>query len=128
MRYVGHMYKRATRVGDLLQKEISSIIIQELKDPRLGFVTVTGVSVSDNLENARVFISVLGSGDEIKQTFDGLRSATGFIRSCIGKRVKLRHVPELSFLLDESVSYGAHIEALLRDLKKEDSHSSHGGE
>lgn len=114
-------------MGDLLQKEISSIILQELKDPRLGFVTVTGVSVSDDLRNARIFVSVLGSHDEIQQTFDGLQSATGFIRNCIGKRVRLRYVPELSFRLDESVSYGAHIEELLRNLKSENSCDSHGG-
>ena len=122
------MTKRSTRVGDLLQKEISQIIIQDLKDPRLGFVTVTGVSISDDLKNAKVFVSVLGSREEIEQTFDGLNSAKGFIRSCIGKRVKLRYTPELSFLLDESASYGAHIEDLIRDIKDENPFDSHGGE
>ena len=122
------MTKRSTRVGDLLQKEISQITIQELKDPRLGFVTVTGVSISDDLKNAKVFVSVLGSREEIEQTFDGLNSAKGFIRSCIGKRVKLRYTPELSFLLDESASYGAHIEDLIRDIKDENPFDSHGGE
>ena len=122
------MVKRSTRVGDLLQQEISRIIIQELKDPRLGFVTVTGVSLSDDLRNAKVFVSVLGSPEEIKQTFDGLKSATGFMRNCIGKRVKLRYVPELSFWLDESGSYGAHIEELLRDIKRENSNEPQGGD
>ena len=122
------MTKRSTRVGELLQKEISRIIIQELKDPRLGFVTVTGVSVSDDLRNAKVFVSVLGSREEIDQTFDGLKSATGFIRSCIGKRVKLRYTPEVSFWLDESVSRSAHIEELLREIKGKCSYDSNGGE
>ncbi|MFQ6091877.1 MAG: 30S ribosome-binding factor RbfA [bacterium] len=111
--------KRSTRVADLLQKEISYIILRELKDPRIGFVTVTGVSVSDDLKYAKVFVSVMGQSEEVERTFDGLKSATGFIQGCIGRRVRLRYTPEISFRLDESVSYGAHIEQLLRDIKKE---------
>ena len=113
------MIKRSRRVGDLLQKEISQIILKELKDPRVGFVTVTKVSVSDDLRNARVFVSVLGTSDEVHRSLDGLKSATGFIQGCIGKKVTLRYIPELSFHLDESVAYGARIEELLRNLKKE---------
>jgi len=111
--------RRSTRVGDLLQKEVSHIVLQELKDPRIGFVTVTGVSVSDDLRHAKVFVSVMGDSEEVKRTVEGLKSATGYIQACIGRRVKLRYTPEITFRLDESVSHGAHIEQLLRDVKRE---------
>lgn len=119
------MIKRATRVGDLLQEEIGSIILQELRDPRIGFVTVTGVTVSDDLKHAKVYVSVMGTSKEIERTLQGLESARGYIQGCIGRRVKLRYTPEISFRLDTSVSYGAHIDGILRNLTKdEDSESA----
>lgn len=118
------MIKRATRVADLLQKEISTIILNELRDPRIGFVTVTGVSVSDDLKHAKVYISVMGTAQEIEKTFRGLDSARGYIQNCIGRRIKLRYTPEISFRPDTSVSYGSHIDELLRNLKRNISNST----
>jgi len=118
------MIKRATRVADLLRKEISSIILKELQDPRIGFVTVTGVSVSDDLKYAKVFISVMGTDQEIEQTFQGLESARGYIQNCIGRRLKLRYTPEISFRPDTSIAYGTHIDELLRNLKTNSPESS----
>ena len=111
------MIKRATRVADLLQEEISHIILRELSDPRIGFVTVTGVSVSDDLRHAKVHVSVMGTSEEVERTLQGLQSAKGFIQGCIGRRVKLRYTPELTFRLDTSASYGERIEKMLRNLK-----------
>ncbi len=111
------MKKRSTRVGDLLQREISQMILKEVNDPRIGFVTVTGVTMSDDLKYAKVHISVMGSAEVIKETFAGLRSAAGYIQGSVGKRLRLRYTPEISFHLDTSVSYGAHIDELPRDLE-----------
>jgi len=113
------MIKRSTRVADLLREEIGNIILKELQDPRIGFVTVTGVSVSNDLKHARIYISVMGSSEETEQTFLGLESARGFIQNCIGRRVKLRYTPEITFRPDTSVSYGSHIDSILRSLHTE---------
>ena len=110
--------KRAIRIGDLLQEEIGYIILQELRDPRIGFVTVTGVTVSDDLKHAKVYISVMGTPEDREQTLQGLNSARGYIQGCIGRRLKLRYTPEISFRLDTSASYGAHINDILRTLSK----------
>lgn len=110
-------YKRADRVGDLMAQEIADILMRKIKDPRIGFVTVTGVEVSDDLRNAKVFVSVYGEGraDSLK----GLASAAPFIRSELSRRMRMRHVPELLFRFDESVARGAHIMELLHSLEEE---------
>jgi len=108
---------RAGRVGEQIKKEISQLIQYELKDPRIGFVTVTGVEVSGDLSQATIYISVLGSNDDTKDTLSGLEKGKGFLRTEIGKRIKLRHTPELIFKLDESIAYGSKIEKLLHDIK-----------
>jgi ribosome-binding factor A len=117
------MTKRATRVADLLQKEISSIILTELQDPRIGFVTVTDVSVSDDLRYAKVYISVLGTADELEQSFQGLNSARGYIQNCIGRSMTLRYTPEISFHSDTSASYFSRIDKLLRHINSSSSDS-----
>ncbi|WP_026674241.1 30S ribosome-binding factor RbfA [Alkalihalobacterium bogoriense] len=110
---------RASRVGEQMKKELSDIIMRELKDPRVKFVTVTGVDVTGDLQQAKVYITVLGSEEEKADTLKGLSKASGFIRSEIGKRIRLRKTPEITFTFDESIEYGNRIEALLADLNKE---------
>ena len=117
------MIKRSTRVADLLQQEIGSIILQDLRDPRIGFVTVTGATMSDDLKHAKVFVSVMGTDQEVEQTFQGLESARGYIQKCIGQRLKLRDTPEISFRPDTSVAYGTHIDELLKSLQPDTSGS-----
>jgi ribosome-binding factor A len=118
--------KRSSRVSDLIQQEISNILLKDISDPRIGFVTITEVRLTDDLRNARVFASVLGpsEGKEAekvkKQTLEGLRSATPYIRREIGRRVKLRLTPELFFTLDESAEQGAKIDTLLNQVKADD--------
>ena len=112
---------RATRVGEQMKKEIGQILQQELKDPRIGFVTVTGVDVTGDLQQAKVYISVLGNDDEKENTLKGLAKATGFIRSEIGKRIRIRKTPEIFFEFDESIDYGNRIEHLIQELNKKDS-------
>ncbi|MEM5819130.1 MAG: 30S ribosome-binding factor RbfA [Desulfitobacterium hafniense] len=111
---------RSNRLAETLKQEISQLIREELKDPRIGFVTVTSVEVADDLGNAKVYISVLGDSQQAKDSLDALKRAAGFVRSEIGKRVRLRHAPEIVFKYDTSIEHGAHIAKLLRGVKLED--------
>ncbi|MCP3978056.1 MAG: 30S ribosome-binding factor RbfA [bacterium] len=104
---------RVQRVADLVRETVSSLLRGDVRDPRLGFVTVTDVRMSQDLRSARVFVSVL---DEDKQpSLDALRRATPFIRRELGRRAKLRHTPELRFIHDESVETGFRLDALLEE-------------
>lgn len=97
--------------------EIADILMRKIKDPRIGFVTVTGVEVSDDLRNAKVFVSVFGGSKE--DTIKGLESASPFIRSELGRRMRLRFVPELLFRFDDTVERGAHMMEIFESIKKE---------
>jgi ribosome-binding factor A len=109
-------YKRAERVGDLIKKEISQIIQCELKDPGIGFVTITAVELSSDLKHAKIFYSVLGDEKGKKESSSALKRACGFIQHEMGRRLRLRYTPEISFLFDSSVEYGAHIETLIKKI------------
>lgn len=111
---------RSGRVGEQIKKEISQIIQSELKDPRIGFVTITGVDVTGDLSQATVYLSVYGTDQEIKDTIEAIERAKGFLRNEIGKRIRFRHIPELFFKLDSSIDYGNRIEKLLKDIKETD--------
>lgn len=113
------MSKRVNRVAEQMKKELGDIIIQKVKDPRIGFVTVTDVEVTGDLQNAIVFISVLGNDEEKEATLKGLNKAKGFIRTEIGNRIRLRKVPEIDFEFDESIEYGNRIQTLLTQVNNE---------
>jgi ribosome-binding factor A len=110
--------KRAIRVGELLKEEISQIVLREMKDPRIGFVSVTDVEVSGDLRHAKVFISVYGSDKEKEETLEGLQQAQGFVRKLVGERVKIHHTPEIIFRYDDSIENGVHISEIIKDLKE----------
>ncbi|HEY4002924.1 MAG TPA: 30S ribosome-binding factor RbfA [Candidatus Xenobia bacterium] len=99
---------RLQRVQNVLM-EATSDIIRRLKDPRIGFVSVTEVEVSADLRHARIFVSVLGTEDERKAALDGLQAAAGFVRHELSQSVRLRHIPDVHFRLDQSLEHGAHI-------------------
>lgn len=107
---------RANRVAEQMKKELGDIIGRKIKDPRVGFVTVTDVEVTGDLQQAKVYITVLGEGNQKQDTLIGLAKAKGFIRSEIGKRIRLRKTPELFFELDETIEKGNRIEHILKDL------------
>ncbi|MBM7094219.1 MULTISPECIES: 30S ribosome-binding factor RbfA [Alteribacter] len=107
---------RANRIGEQIKKELTDIIQREIKDPRVGFVTVTAVDVTGDLQQATAYITVYGEDEQKEQTLNGLSKATGFIRSEIGKRIQIRKTPELYFKFDESIERGNRIEELLRKL------------
>jgi ribosome-binding factor A len=114
------MSLRANRVGEQMKKELSDIIGRKIKDPRIGFVTVTDVQVTGDLQQAKVFISVLGDEEQRDNTLKGLAKAKGFIRSEIGQRIRLRKTPEIIFEFDESIDYGNRIESLLHQIHNEE--------
>jgi ribosome-binding factor A len=111
-----HPYKRSERLGELILAEISDLITREIKDPRIGFVTFTRVEMSDDLRHAKVFVSSIGAEPEKARTLQGLASAAGYIRRHLGRAIHLRHTPEISFLLDDSLEHGAKIAQILRQL------------
>jgi ribosome-binding factor A len=111
---------RSNRVGEQMKKELSDIIGRKIKDPRVGFVTVTAVDVTGDLQQATVYVSVFGDSDQKEQTLRSLAKATGFIRTEIGKRIRMRKTPDIFFKFDESLSYGSKIEGLLSDIKQKD--------
>jgi ribosome-binding factor A len=110
-------FKRSERVSDQMKHEIADILMRKIKDPRIGFVTVTDVEVADDLRNAKVFVSVYG-GDK-DETLKGLKSATAFIRLELGRRMRMRFIPELLFRFDSTLERGAHIMELLRSLEED---------
>lgn len=114
------MSMRANRVAEQMKKELSDIISRRLKDPRVGFVTVTDVQVTGDLQQAKVYITVLGDEDTKQETLTALEKAKGFIRSEIGSRIRLRKTPEIFFEFDESIEYGNRIEKLISELKKDE--------
>jgi len=116
-------YKRSQRVGDLLREEIADIIIYKLKDPRIGFITVTGVDVTDDIKMATVYISVL-KDEEKKTTLDILNAAKSFIRSELSKRLRMKFIPSIEFRLDVSIEYGSRIDKLLNEIRRKGEGSS----
>ncbi|MFQ5927889.1 MAG: 30S ribosome-binding factor RbfA [Terriglobia bacterium] len=106
--------RRPQRLGEQIREEISLLLLSELRDPRIGFATITSVRVTPDLRQARVYVSVLGSPDEQQQTLEGFRAARSFIRRELAHRLNIRRTPELSFTLDRSAEQAARIEELLQ--------------
>jgi len=114
-----HPYKRSTRVGDLIREEVADIIMHKLKDPRLGFITVTDAQVSDDLRHARIYASILEDAKK-EESLKVLNSSARFIRSELCKRIKIKFIPELFFELDKSIEYGAKIDRLLNEVRPQE--------
>jgi ribosome-binding factor A len=113
-------YKRADRVADLIKMEIADLLLKQVRDPRIGSVTITGVRVTDDLRTARVFFVELGKDMCSAEVRTGLGKATGFLRRELGRRMQLRRVPELLFSYDPSFAYGNRIERLLSEIHREE--------
>ena len=112
-------YKRANRVAAVIKEEISQILLREIHDPDLGFVTITGVRLSNDLRHAKVFYSVLGDQGRRDETRSALERSLKFIRSEVGQRVRLRFVPTLQFVYDDSTEYADKINRLLKRIRQE---------
>jgi ribosome-binding factor A len=107
---------RTERVSDLVKDEISRLLLREVRDPRIGFVTITGVTVSPDLKSLRVFVSVLGEAAAKEASLEALNNASGFFRRALFHNLGLRHAPTVSFRLDDSLDRGERIEKVLRDI------------
>jgi ribosome-binding factor A len=118
---------RRERVEQLIVREVSDILRREVKDPRIGFVTVTDAEITPDLGYAKIFVSVLGTAEEQEAALKGLNSATRFIRSAFGKRVTMRTLPEFTFRIDTAIAHGARIHELLEQVKR-DEIEAHGEE
>jgi len=110
---------RAQKLAETFKKEIAFVIQKHLNDDRIGFVSITDVIMSDDLTNAKIYFSCMGSEQEQKRTMRGLFSAKSFIRSSLAKKVRLRQVPELQFIKDDSLERGSKIIEKLNQLKQE---------
>ena len=110
---------RTVRLDEQFREEISKLLMKGLKDPRIGFVTISRVEITNDLSYAKVYISVLGSDREKAASLIGLRNSAGFIRTYLGKALKIRKSPQLSFVLDESLDHAMHIEEILAELKEQ---------
>lgn len=108
---------RIEKLQELIKQEMSKMLLTDLKDPRIGFVTVTDVEMTGDLREAKIYVSVMGGDEQVKSSLEGLQSALGFIRREIGQRVRLRFTPEISFALDTSLDYGDHIQKLLLQVE-----------
>ena len=110
------MFKRSEKVAEAIHEEISTLLINGVKDPRVGLVTITSVKLTDDLRHATVYFSVRGADAERKDGEAGINSAKGYLRREVGKLLRMRFVPEIIFKYDDSVAYGNHIENILKQI------------
>lgn len=113
------MTHRPEKVEQFIKEELSLILQREVRDPRIGFVSVTDVEVSQDLRHARIFVSVLGNPEEKAATMAGLSSASRYIRRALGQRLQMRFTPDIAFRLDESIERGSRVMKLLGEVKNE---------
>jgi ribosome-binding factor A len=118
---MGLPFRRADRVSDLIRREISRLLLREVKDPRLRQVVVTAVRMSPDLRHARIFFTTGGGGTERRAELQGLQAAAGFLRGRLGRSLRLRYAPELAFEVDDSVDRSLHIAALLKQVAPRES-------
>ena len=107
---------RASQLGEVIAHDLSELIQQHMKDPRIGFASITTVKVSNDLRHAKVFVSVMGDAAAQKETLTGLVHASGFLRHELAQRLSIRYTPQLSFQLDESIAHGAHVLNLINQV------------
>lgn len=111
---------RQERLGELIAVELSDLMRTRLKDPRIGFASITHVEVSSDFRHARIYVSVMGSPEERAETMRGLKHATGFLRHELASRLVIRYMPEILFKLDTSIEEGARILELIQQVEEED--------
>lgn len=121
-------FHRSNRIAEEIKRDIANLLRDELKDPRIGFVTLTSVEVSNDLRHAKVFVSTMEAAEEREKTLQALNKAQGFIRNELGKRLRLRYTPEIVFVFDESIEHGAKILKLLNQVQDNTPHSERNQE
>lgn len=114
------MKRRTQRLNDLIRDELANLLLRQVKDPRLeGLITITAVELTPDLKTAKVFVSVLGGGEDKSQVLHGFQAASGYLRRELGHRISLRRVPELAFFQDDSIERGVHLLHLIQEVSKE---------
>jgi ribosome-binding factor A len=113
-------FKRSDRVGDMIHREVSDMLIRGIKDPRTSLVTITAVRISDDLKMAQVYFSVRGGEEDRQRSSEGLDSAKGFIKREIGRRLRLKYVPDIVFKFDPSLEYADRIDRLIKGIHEEE--------
>ena len=111
--------QRPGRVQEAIRQEISKIVQIEMKDPRIGFITITKVDLTKDLRYARIYFSILGEDKDKKLALRGLNNAKGYIKGLLADRIKLRYMPDIAFAIDESLEHTKHIYDILDQIKKE---------
>jgi ribosome-binding factor A len=112
-------YKRADRISELLKHELSEIILKEAKDPGIGEVTITRVKVSNDLRSATVYFGVLDRTTEVDQVEEGLQRAGSYMHRLLGKRLRLKHIPKLTFIFDRNLDYSFKISRILSEIDED---------
>jgi ribosome-binding factor A len=115
------MHKRSDKVAEAIHELVSTLLVRGLKDPRIGFVTVTGVKLTDDLHLATVYFSVVGSQEEKNATAAGLERARGYIRREIGSQLRMKYIPDIVFKYDASLDYGNKIDSILQQIQNQES-------
>lgn len=118
------MTRRTERLQEFIKEQVSEIILHHVRDPRIGFVSITDVEVSADLRHAKIFVSVLGDEDAKTASMAGLESALKFIRGELGRRLEMRYTPEIIFRLDTSIERGSRIVSLIRDVTQGATHDA----
>jgi len=113
------MSRRTSRVEEASREVLSEVLAREVKDPRVGFVTITSVRVSPDLRHAKVFLSVLGDEDEVTRSMAGLASARGYMRSALGQHLRIKYLPEIEFVLDRAGEEALRLSSLMREVASE---------
>ncbi|HEY5531957.1 MAG TPA: 30S ribosome-binding factor RbfA [Candidatus Anoxymicrobiaceae bacterium] len=114
------MSRRLNRVDEACKEQLSEILQRELKDPRIGFVTITQVKVTPDLRHAKVFISILGTEEEAEASLEGLQSAKGYLKSRLGKHLRLKYLPELEFVHEHVTQEALHLQEIMKQVEDED--------
>nr|MBF6591311.1 30S ribosome-binding factor RbfA [Ktedonobacterales bacterium] len=117
-------YRRQDQLGEVITRELSDLMHSRMKDPRIGFASITDVEVSADLRHAKVFVSVMGSPQEQQDTMKGLGHAVGFLRHELAQRLTVRHVPEIVFKLDHSIAQGVHMLDLINRVSATEARAS----
>jgi ribosome-binding factor A len=110
------MSRRVNRMEEACKEELSAILQREIKDPRVGFVTITRVKLTADLQHAKVYVSVMGTEDEVRQSLEGLESARGYLRSRLGKHLRLKYLPEIDFQYEMIAQEALELEELLKQV------------
>ena len=122
------MIARILKINSLMRRELSQIIEFDLKGPDLGFITVMNIEVSRDLRHAKAYVSIMGSELQKRQSLQGLLKSKGFIQKELGHRLAMKFIPELKFIIDESLDHSMHIDEVLKKIKQQDAMQGGGGE